>query len=141
MKSLAIYCVNYNSDAELKKFLHSVSEAAVAVGNAMSVSVFVADNSDHPLPLSASDYPSFQYVHFATDGNFGYLGAVQKCMKEYSPHGFDYVIISNVDLVVEADCFARLLQLNQNNQVGWIAPQIYSLQESRDKNQIGRAHV
>ena len=86
MKSLAIYCVNYNSDAELKQFLLSVSEAAALVANEISVSVFVADNSDLPQPLSASDYPSFQYVHFATGGNLGYLGAVQKCMKEYSPH-------------------------------------------------------
>ena len=134
MKSLAIYCVNYNSNTELKHFLLSVSEATALVANEMSISVFVADNSDLPQPLSASDYPSFQYVHFATGGNLGYLGAVQKCMKEYSPHGFDYVIISNVDLLISTDCFARLLQLDLNNQVGWIAPQIYSTQEARDKN-------
>ena len=134
MKSLAIYCVCYNSYCELDAYLQSIVIAADAARGALAVTVFVTDNSDSVQPVALPESDVVQMVHFPTGRNAGYLGAVQECMKQYSPHDFDFVVISNVDLRVSADALVSLLKLGSLNGVGWLAPQIRSDVELRDRN-------
>ena len=134
MKSLAIYCVCYNSYSELDAYLQSVVIAADAAKEALAVTVFVADNSDHVQSVALLDSDTLTLVHFPTGRNAGYLGAVQDCMKQHSPHDFDFVIISNVDLRLSVDAFVNLLKISDLNGAGWLAPQIWSDVETRDRN-------
>ena len=134
MKSVAIYCVCYNSYSELNGFLHSVDQAAEKVKDQLSVTVFVADNSEEVKEIVQPATGSLKLVHFPTGHNAGYLGAVQECMKQYSPQEYDFVIISNVDLIIDSEAFVHLLELKDVDQVGWYAPQIYSTAEKRDLN-------
>ena len=47
---------------------------------------------------------------------------------------YDYSIISNVDLMLEEDFFQKLADYNCSEDTGWIAPQIWSNLEERDRN-------
>ena len=47
---------------------------------------------------------------------------------------YDYTIISNVDLTVEEDFFLKLADNTCDENIGWIAPQIWSDLEKRDRN-------
>jgi len=130
---IAIYCVNYNSYACLANYLISIDKAALAAKEKTNVSVFVADNSVPSLPL---DYKpnNFELKVMATNENLGYFGAVTFLMKNVSPLDFDYSIISNVDVVLEENFFSTLAIRQTSQDVGWIAPQIYSYAEKRDRN-------
>lgn len=136
MKSIAIYCVNYNSYEFLSAFLRSVDDAAKEVGGQADVSVYVADNTENNI-LDINEV--LQYVVlkvFPYYENLGYFGAVKRMMMETKPEEFDFVIISNVDVVLKADALSVLLGSYGGNCqcIGWIAPQIYSEAEHRDRN-------
>ena len=47
---------------------------------------------------------------------------------------YDFVIISNVDVVMEEDFFVQLMHTAVDDSTGWIAPQIYADAEHRDRN-------
>lgn len=130
---VSVYCVNYNSYDSLKNYLVSLDVAMEKTGEKMALSVFVADNSTQYLPV---DYQpkmfSLQVVQ--TGGNKGYFGAVHLLMEKYSPLDFDYSIVSNVDVLLSDDFFCRLAQWGNDGQTGWIAPQIFSSLEQRDRN-------
>ena len=55
-------------------------------------------------------------------------------MKHVDPIAYDYSIISNVDVVMEKDFFVQLAEMPANKTLGWIAPQIFSDTEHRDRN-------
>lgn len=130
---IAIYCVNYNSYDSLTNYLHSIDNAAEMSGSGIDLSVFVADNT---VPAKQVVY---QPAHFAlhilsTAKNLGYFGAVNALMQQYPPVIYDYTIISNVDVLLTDVFFKKLKTVQCNNNIGWIAPQIYSKQEQRDRN-------
>lgn len=133
MKQVAIYCVNYHSYECLKNYLESVEKASLPVRCMMEISVFVADNST---PLSPVDYKPehFTLSTLPTGNNMGYFGAVGFAMEQESPMPYDYVIISNVDILLDEDFFLKLNELSHEQSTGWIAPQIYSQVEKRDRN-------
>ncbi len=114
MKTIAIYCVNYQSDHERDQYLSSIQRAADKAKSMVKVNVFVANNSE--------------------DHNPGYFGAVRELMQKNDPSGYDYSIISNVDLEMDEDFLTRLAQYECNADTGWIAPRIWSGYEGRDKN-------
>ena len=114
MKRIAIYCVTYHSDKERDQYLASVERAAKKAKDQVSVDTFVANNTD--------------------DDNPGYFGAVRRLMQEHDPSVYDYSIISNVDLMMEEDFLAKLAAYECAEDTGWIAPQIWSDLEKRDRN-------
>jgi len=133
MKQIAIYCVNYQSYDSLHHYLASIDTAAEKARNNATVTVFVADNT---VPASPIDYPA---VHFTlqvmpTGSNKGYFGAIGYLMEHVTPKDYDYVIISNVDVLVDADFLTTLSTRPADDRVGWLAPQIYSRLEQRDRN-------
>lgn len=95
--------------------------------------VIVIDNS---VPAEVINYtPKGFVLHTLASGeNKGYFGAVNVGMKQFSPMQYDFVIISNVDVVMEEDFFVQLAKMPVNLSLGWIAPQIFSDTEHRDRN-------
>ena len=114
MKRIAIYCVTYHSDKERDLYLASVERAAKKAGDKVCVDTFIANNTD--------------------DDNPGYFGAIRRLMQEHDPSVYDYSIISNVDLTMEEDFLAKLADYDCAEDTGWIAPQIWSDLEKRDRN-------
>ena len=131
--SVAIYCVNYNSYDSLKHYLASIDTAAEKAKDCSDVSVFIADNS---IPASPIDYQPrhFTMKTFPTGDNKGYFGAINYLMKRHAPTDYDFAVISNVDLSMSDDFFISLSQQSVAADTGWIAPQIYSCVEQRDRN-------
>lgn len=133
MRKISIYCVNYHSYDSLRNYLNSIETAVRQVMDQIQLSVFVADNS---VPATSFDYPSqkFTLEVLPTGQNLGYFGAIRLLMQKYSPEVFDYTIISNVDVLLYSDFFRQLLSLSESESIGWIAPEIYSTIEQRDRN-------
>ncbi len=134
MKKFAIYCVTYNSYAELADYLASIEEAAMRAADKIKVDVYVADNTvenfqDITFNASASTVRIFPYHE-----NLGYLGGAQRMMRETDVAAYDYVAVSNVDLRMEKDALERLADLAVGENVGWIAPALYSNQLHYDRN-------
>lgn len=134
MKRIAIFCVTYNSYRELNTYYKSLQES-IAGTKSCEVAFFVADNTD--TAFQHIDLQSSENLHlhvFEYHKNMGYFGAIHQMMTETKLDNYDYVILSNVDVIVGNGAIASLCNIEQANHVGWIAPQIYSLKEKRDLN-------
>ena len=114
MKRIAVFCVTYNSDKELERYEASLRKAAEAAKGAIELDIFVARNTKEDNP--------------------GYFGGVKRQMEQVDVEVYDYCIISNVDLTVEEDFFVKLAAYDCPENTGWIAPQIWSQLEERDRN-------
>lgn len=129
---IAVFCVNYNSYDSLRGFLASVEEAA---GNcAASVCVYIADNTEVNAERISVENLRIKAQVFAFNENLGYFGAVRRMMQETDVTPYDYVIISNVDVLLVPSTFSSVISAGHGDGVGWIAPQIYSLEKGRDIN-------
>ena len=111
MKRIAIYCVTYRSDEALGKYLASIESSRK--GMECLVDVFVRHNDQE---------------------NLGYFGGIERLMSDHSPQGYDFVILSNVDIQLSTSFFRDLLAEELSNDIGWIAPRIVSTYEHCDKN-------
>lgn len=131
MKQIAIYCVNYHSYDSLRNYLNSIETAVRQVMDQIQLSVFVADNS---VPATSFDYPSqkFTLQMLPTGQNLGYFGAIRLLMQKYSPEVFDYSIISNVDIIMQADTLKLLYKYIPVENTGWIVPSIISQNNGED---------
>ncbi len=133
MKKLLWIAVNYCSYAELDKLLFSISVAAANVPD-ISVHVAVADNTENNIQTIKTDWENIQVKSYSTPKNYGYLGGCRFVMSRISDISkYDYVVISNVDITVQKDCFVYLNKMNITD-IGWIAPSIVSLSEKKDRN-------
>jgi len=114
MKKIAIFCVSYMSDKECNAYLASIDVAVKKATGTVRVDTFVARKTKEDNP--------------------GYFGAVKQLMEDVDVEKYDYTIISNVDLTIEADFFLKLADFDCPNDTGWIAPRIWSHSEERDRN-------
>jgi GT2 family glycosyltransferase len=130
---IAIYCVNYNSYDSLHQYLLSIDKALEAATGPIELKVIVADNTAPARPVRYTP-EHFTLNVLITGGNKGYFGAVRLAMQQIKPADFDYSIISNVDVLLDASFFTKLADYQSNELTGWIAPQIYSSLEQRDRN-------
>ncbi len=135
MLKIAIYCVNYHSYEALRQFRSSI-DRALKVACTAEVEMFIADNTEHDVQTIAEDEQRYHVKVFPYHQNLGYFGAVRKLMLAVSPTAYDYAIISNVDLMIDELFFQQLTDehIKVKKQTGWIAPQIFSKAELRDKN-------
>jgi GT2 family glycosyltransferase len=125
MKRIAIYCVNYHSYDYLNDYLASIDVAMLQATDAVSLSVIVADNTTPAQPVSY--HPTHYSLHvIATGANLGYFGAVRQGMLQVSPLDYDYIIVSNVDVLVGQDFFTTLSRYHVAPKTAWIAPAILS---------------
>lgn len=133
MSDLLFVCVNYNSYKELSDYYDSIRVAAEYV-NGIRVRLIIADNSlsPHPIDLPSEGSIDYEVRHF---DNLGYLGAAQQVINSLDDiTKYDYVAITNVDIKLKRDFFKQLEMLHFDNDVAWVAPQIWSEVEHRDRN-------
>ena len=132
-KSVLIVCVNYNSYTEVAEYLFSVEKSAKNF-NSIIVDVIVADNSTEVKNVDTTEYKHIN-VRVQNLDNLGYLPGAQSVInKVKNLNDYDFVVISNVDIQISEDFFANLSKLAYNDDIAWVAPKIYSSDESRDMN-------
>jgi len=111
MKKILLICVTYHSDNELHAFVESARRAAERVQGRMQVDIEIADSGQN---------------------NKGYLGGAAAIYNNRA-QGYDFVSISNVDLVLEPDFFEQLMEM-ETEGTGWLAPDIYTNKINRHEN-------
>lgn len=134
MKRIAIFCVIYHSYQEAEHYLASIDKAVEKAAGAVSLDVFVADNTTtnpQPITYQASN---FKLQSSNSRENLGYFGGIKHAMQEVDVEAYDYAIISNVDLTMDEEFFVKLAAYECPEDTGWIAPQIWSDLEGRDRN-------
>lgn len=134
MKQVAIYCVNYHSYDALKNYIASINVAVKKTEEQVAVNMYVADNTESNCQVIDTTADDITIRPFPFHENLGYFGAIHKMMEQVDPEDFDFSIISNVDVLLDEDFFTQLLALPSKADTAWIAPQIYSNLEHRDRN-------
>lgn len=130
--------MNYNSYAELTNYLQSIERALLKCDNEINVDVWVADNTTANVRhVDVSLFQTIEVKVYQFQENLGYMGAIEKLIEIKGPDRvkcYDYTILSNVDLLLTEAFFTNLLKIQLSKNIGWIAPQIFSLSEKRDRN-------
>ncbi len=141
MKKILISCVSYNSYDKMQSFIDSLvksfNDLPKNLQSDMCVDIYAIDNSDlkKKFVLTKSDVSENFNVKQCICDNFGYFPTAFKFVNEtLNLSSYNFVIISNVDLVVEQSFFLQLYKASFDETVGWIAPSIWSKYEGRDKN-------
>jgi len=135
---ILIVAVNYNTYKELYDYLAKVIESLDYSSETIELKVIVADNSTEREYVDVDKYSRVGLEVRSLD-NLGYLGAAQTVINSLVDVTiYDYVAISNVDLLLDKTFFENLACRYFSNKIGWIAPSIYSLQEKRVKKTMNR---
>lgn len=130
---ILIIPVNYNSYKELECYLSSINKAVFRSKDTI-VEIIIADNSTIQEPCEFA-YNNISSIHIEKYDNLGYLGGAQKVMNSLSfISDYDYIVISNVDILLGENFFMNLSSIKDDDTIGWIAPQIWTEEECRDKN-------
>jgi len=134
MKTILIVCVNYNSYEHLANYLDSIETAKMNCPDCI-VDVCIADNSTQKQELIIDKYHHINIKAFLFE-NLGYLGGASAIINNEIKEIliYDFIIVSNVDILVSEKFFIELLGTRFDNNIAWIAPQIYSEKEKRDRN-------
>lgn len=131
--NVLLACVNFNSYKDLYKYLESI-HASLKIADKVNVDIFVADNSTTPRNIDFYLNDELQIKQEFFD-NIGYLPAAASVINlNIQSKQYDYIIISNVDVEVDSHFFENLFNIKLSEDYGWIAPQIWTEEESRDKN-------
>ena len=134
MKNILIVCVNYNSYKELQSYIKSIDESLYDVRD-VQVDVIIADNSSKYQEYEYTPHNELLSIEHRKLENNGYLGTAQRIINTIGDIcQYDYVAISNVDIVVSNDFFKVLSQIKLNDNIGWVATAIKSELIDRDKN-------
>jgi GT2 family glycosyltransferase len=126
--------VIYNTYPETLRYLDSLLPSAN--GN---LSLILVDNSDK---LQPSDFietiKGYSFLHYLkTNKNLGYFGGAREGLKYYLREHATYpqwILVTNVDIVFTPQFFQRLTELNNNQNLGVVAPSILSKKWNTDYN-------
>lgn len=130
---ILIIPVNFNSYKELDEYLESL-EIASQNQNDILIDVCIADNSTEKVQI-CKDYYINLNLRVYQFSNLGYFGGALSIYNAITNlDKYDYVFISNVDVSYDKSFFSNLKNLEVNKNVGWLAPQIWSNCEGRDRN-------
>lgn len=134
-KKFLFLLVNFESYPQLMNYLSSIDRAAVRMPWAR-VEVWVADNTETDFrEIVLPTYASIEVYVCPYHRNTGYFGGASRLMKEVGDlAAYNYVVISNVDILLPVTFFEAMLQLQVGEKVAWIAPAIYSEKEGLDRN-------
>lgn len=130
-------CVNFNSYDELTDYLRTINNAKKECSNTQ-IDVLVADNSvQSHKEIDTTEFDGINVNIFPYYKNYGYLGGISKLINDNPKiklESYEYVIISNVDILLTDSFFSSLLNYIRAENVGWIAPKIISMKEKKDRN-------
>lgn len=134
---IGIVAVCYNSYDEAINLIESIKIASQQAEN-VNLSVIVCDNSNKGNSNQLkSKLELYQYYYIKLD-NIGYFPAFNRGVQELSKinknHQFDYLIVTNVDLILDKNFFRELNSFKSNDNIGVIAPSILSNQTQEDIN-------
>ena len=131
---ILIVCVNYNSYGELRNYLQSVEKSALNVQGDLQLEVIIADNSTQKEIVDCDIYKQIRVKQVELP-NLGYLGGAQAIINNIDkPTQYDYIIISNVDLLFEKETIKQLIDFKVGDNVAWVAPSVYSETFNKDLN-------
>ena len=126
--------VTYNSYDALDNYIASIGKALDAAADpTISITIHVADNSTIEKKEKKELEGSISLLTSHYD-NPGYLPAALKTVYSEDVAKYDYIIISNVDVVLDETFFTALRDLKADADTVWIAPFIWSPSEQRDVN-------
>lgn len=134
-KKMCIVLVCYNAYEDAQKLLFSIDSAYSKV-KGLELTVVFSDNSTRvDFNIDALCDYSFDFFYIKNE-NIGYFPAF-KCgvnAVSYLKKDFDYIAISNVDLIMADDFFCNLMSLPELEGVGVLAPRILSVNHGNDSN-------
>ncbi|RYZ83380.1 MAG: glycosyltransferase [Proteobacteria bacterium] len=132
---IGIIPVCYNAYADAARFLESVEKASCACSH-LSLEVVLADNSTVDAPLGIIHRESSFNYTYQKNSNIGYFPAFNSGLSNLSgpTESYDFIIVCNVDLVVADNFFIELTKQSLSENVGVIAPGIFSDKDGRDLN-------
>lgn len=138
MKKILIVCVNYNSYKELSLYLESMNNAMNYVKDSI-VHVAIADNSSQRESINTEKYENLEINQYF-QGNLGYLpGATNVLNNHIDIKEYDYVVISNVDLIIEKSFFSNLEKNNLMKK--WLGLQHGSGQNKKNEIKILKSRI
>lgn len=132
--SILIIGVIYNTYPETLRYLDSLMSLANK-----NFSIILVDNSDEITPtdfLNRIKTSSFLH-YFKTGKNLGYFGGAREGLSYYLQEHSTYpkwILVTNVDIVFTPHFFHRLNDLNDQKDLGVVAPSIISNKWSTDYN-------
>lgn len=122
-----IVCVNYNSYPELKNYLASIEASVIACSLPCQVDVWVADNSSEKEIADTTQYKQIS-VQVKPLDNLGYLGGAAAIINNLpNLSEYDFVIISNVDILFTETTIAEIVKARFSLDVLWLSPRLYSI--------------
>jgi len=132
---ICFICVNYNSYVELKNYIGSIITAKIKTSFDLKIDVLIADNSEKHETILFDNENDVTIQHIFNIKNTGYLGGVKDAISKsrIELKKYDFVIISNVDVIISSNFFEELVTVESDN-IFWIAPSIFSLKEKKDRN-------
>lgn len=127
MKRILLVCVNYNTYDYLSRFLDSIDASLKEVPkDELELSICIADNSSQKQKIELSKYTDFNINVYILD-NLGYFGGALFIINQFNNISrFDFVIISNVDILFKKNTLLELIHAKIPQNVAWISPQRYS---------------
>lgn len=129
---ILIVAVNYNSYTELYNYLSSINAACKKCIKKSNITVVIADNSLEKEYIK-QEYDNIDIIYNSYN-NLGYLGGASAIINNIDVSKYDYIIISNVDIIIDDNFFNDLSDYPITNDVAWIANKIWSNEENRDRN-------
>jgi GT2 family glycosyltransferase len=132
VQTVLLICVKYGSDAETSRYLASLRRLHAQQS---SLQVLVVDNTVVPGPAQPLTDSNVTLVR--AKENFGYFGGARHGLSIFlQEHPMpDWVIVSNVDLVIEDSQFLnKLAALPPRPRMGVVAPSIRSALTGKDQN-------
>lgn len=136
--TVLILCVNYNSYKELHNYMMSIQKSSDCYNGNLKVDVMIADNTPSNFKdFDTAEYESIDVTFKPYHENLGYMGGVTRLIEDKTVESvkqYDYVIVSNVDLLLSKTFFSDLYNCEIDENVGWLAPKIFSKSENRDRN-------
>lgn len=127
--------VNYKSYNALDEYIKAIIVAMDEIKDeTLKVDIHIADNSPTPQVIKGNYDIEGLCIKVFHYNNPGYLNAALRTIYSTNNSIYDYIIISNVDVIVDKSIFIELKKLTLGKQTVWIAPSIYSASEKRDVN-------
>lgn len=129
---IIIFCVNYNTYDLLRTYLSSLDKSCY---NTKTIcDVIVIDNSSKKRVIDYTPI-NFRLKVKKESKNLGYFPSIRKEMLSVENiNSYDFIILSNVDMLFENNTICDLAKLQIEGDIGWIAPQIYSKTLNKDLN-------
>ncbi|WP_353815365.1 glycosyltransferase family 2 protein [Agromyces sp. SYSU T00266] len=115
----AVVTVTYNSEKILDAFLKSIEES-----ESQPPTVVIADNRSEDLASVRAISSAHGARLLELDRNLGYGGAVNAAVRVLDP-SFEYVLISNPDLIVHRGAISRLVErMDQDPRAAAVGPRV-----------------